>query len=260
MPTCETLEVVNACHRVRRRLTTAAGRIQESSMIKQPAASTLALACLVGMLTAPAWALSLAATNPPQPLPDGAANYPEPVPLENWSGRESKGSAALVPLMAADMQASQASTADMPADAAGGTPGKSIDDLAFVKQAAESGRKEISSARNALPQLKKPELKRLAEMLVNDHGNANARLAKIAESKGWPVVAATPASEPASAGTASGDFDARWTAEMIAGHERSVALYRAQAQAGEDPDLRRYARDMLPTIEHHLEELRSLQK
>jgi putative membrane protein len=47
---------------------------------------------------------------------------------------------------------------------------------------------------------------------------------------------------------------------MIAGHERSVALYRAQAQAGEDPDLRRYARDMLPTIEHHLEELRSLQK
>ena len=40
---------------------------------------------------------------------------------------------------------------------------------------------------------------------------------------------------------------------MIAGHERSVALYRAQAQGGEDQDLRKYARDTLPTIEHHLD-------
>ena len=47
---------------------------------------------------------------------------------------------------------------------------------------------------------------------------------------------------------------------MIAGHERSVALYRAQAQGGEDQDLRKYAHDTLPTIEHHLEELRRMQK
>ena len=47
---------------------------------------------------------------------------------------------------------------------------------------------------------------------------------------------------------------------MIAGHERSVALYRAQAQGGEDQDLRKFARDALPTIEHHLEELKRLQK
>ena len=47
---------------------------------------------------------------------------------------------------------------------------------------------------------------------------------------------------------------------MIAGHERSVALYRAQAQGGEDQELRNYARETLPTIEHHLTQLRSLQK
>lgn len=229
-------------------------------MNQKHAASSLALACLV-VLAAPAGAASLAATSPAQPLPDGDARASRPMPLETWTAGTTHGSAALVPLMAADMQASRASTFDAPADAAGGTPGKSMDDMTFVKQASESGRKEMSSARSALPQLKKPELKRLAEMLVNDHGNANARLAKLAESKGWPVAAAaaTPPEPPAS-GTASGDFDARWTAEMIAGHERSVALYRAQAQAGEDPDLRRYARDTLPTIEHHLEELRSLQK
>ncbi len=227
-------------------------------MNKQHAATSLALACLAGVLAAPAWAASLAATSPAQPLPDGAAGASKPIPLETWTAGATQGSASLVPLMAADMQASQAATLDVPADA-GGAPGKSMDDITFVKQASEGERKEMSSARSALPQLKRPELKRLAETLVNDHGNANARLAKIAEARGWPMAAASPPEPPAS-GTASGDFDARWTAEMIAGHERSVALYRAQAQAGEDPELRRYARDTLPTIERHLEELRSLQK
>ena len=49
-----------------------------------------------------------------------------------------------------------------------------------------------------MPQLQRPELKRIAEMLVNDHSGANARLAKIADSKGWPVPSAKAAPPPAS--------------------------------------------------------------
>jgi len=230
-------------------------------MNEQPAASSLArvAACLALTVAAPALAVSLAATSPAQPLPAGARSSAGPSPLETWTGGGTQGSAALVPLMAAEMQASQAATLDVPADA-GGMPGKSMDDMAFVKQASASARQEITAARNALPQLKRPELKQLAERLVNDHSSSNARLSKLADSRGWTVGATASPGPPASSGTASGDFDARWTAEMIAGHERSVALYRAQAQAGEDPELRRFARDTLPTIEHHLEELRSLQK
>jgi putative membrane protein len=68
------------------------------------------------------------------------------------------------------------------------------------------------------------------------------------------------AEAPPPSGAASGDFDARWTAEMIAGHERAVALFSAEAKSGEDQDLRQFARDTLPTIEHHLAALKSLQK
>ena len=212
---------------------------------------------LAGLAAAPAFAASLAATNPAEPMPamlDAGLAAAAPQAIESWSA----GSATLVPLMASDLPARQFNV-DAPEDAAGGAAGKPVDDVAFVKQATESGRKEVAAARDALPRLKNPELKRIAEMLVNDHGNANARLSKIAESKGWPVPAPAAAVPPAS-GTASSDFDAKWTADMIAGHERSVALYRAQAQSGEDKDLRKYASDTLPTIEHHLEELRSLQK
>jgi putative membrane protein len=83
----------------------------------------------------------------------------------------------------------------------------------------------------------------MAEMLVQDHTAANAKLSKIAEAKGWPLPAPQAAAPAARGHVRSGSFDDKWTAEMIAGHERSVALYRAQAQGGEDQDLRKYARD-----------------
>jgi len=211
-------------------------------------------AIVLAAMVAPAWAVSLPATGPAQPIPTNNAVADSFSPVENWTA----GSGALVPLMAADMQANQTAAVEAPTNDAGATT-QPLDDIAFVKQATESGRKEVSSARDALPQLQRPELKRIAEMLVSDHSGANARLSKMAEEKGW-MLPAPPAAGPPPSGTASSDFDSRWTAEMIAGHERSVALYRAQASGGEDKDLRRFARDTLPTIERHLADLRRLQK
>lgn len=207
---------------------------------------------LIGMAaTAPVWAASVPDQTPAQP-PEGVA-----APVNQYvAANLTAGSASLVPLMAIEMEANHAAAVDAPAEGGGG---KSVDDIAFVRQATESGRKEVQSARDALLQLKSPELIRIAEMLVNDHSGANARLSKIAEAKQWPLPPA-PAQAAPPAGTASSDFDAKWTAEMIAGHERSVELYHAEAQSGEDKDLRKYARETLPTIQHHLAELRRLQK
>jgi len=224
-----------------------------NTRIRAPLAVTSAL--LGAFVILPASAVSLDATGPAQPLPEGAPSVAAPLAIESWSA----GSAALVPLMAADTPARETPTVDAPANTPAGSVGKPLDDLAFVRQATESGRKEVAAARDALPQLKNPDLKRIAEMLANDHGAANARLEQLAESKGWPMPAAPRDGAPA-AGAASGDFDAKWTADMVAGHERSIALYRAEAKSGEDPDLRQFAHDTLPTIEHHLAALRNLQK
>jgi len=214
----------------------------------------LTLMAAIGILAAPAWAVSLPAAGPAQPMPEDSLTLASLAPGESLAA----GSSSLVPLMAADMQANQTKTVDAPST--GGTEvGKPIDDITFVKKATESGYKEVNSAKEALLQLQQPELKRIAEMLVNDHSGANARLSKLAEEKHWPVPAPQTQGPPPS-GTASSDFDQKWTAEMIAGHERSVALYRAQAKAGEDQDLRKFARETLPTIERHLAELKRLQK
>ena len=207
---------------------------------------------LIGIaVTAPVWAVSVPENANAQPRESAAAPSNQYV-----AANMTAGSATLVPLMAMEMEAIHAAAVDAPAAGGGG---QSDDDIAFVRQATENSRKEIQSARDALLQLKNPELIRVAEMLVNDHSGANQRLAKIAEAKRWPLPA--PQMQPAPpSGTAIGNFDAKWTAEMIAGHERSIELYHAEAQGGEDQDLRKYASDTLPTIEHHLSELRRLQK
>jgi putative membrane protein len=221
-------------------------------MSRRTLAFSIGLSIII--MTAPAWAVSVPAPEPSPPPHDPSVAPSALFPADNLTA----GSASLVPLMVAEMEASHVSYVDATANGGGGEVA-SPDDLAFVRQATESSRKEVNAARNAVPQLKEPELKKIAEMLVTDHTGANMKLAKLAESKGWPVPAPQPAAAPPS-GAASGDFDTAWTAEMIAGHERSIALYRAQAQNGEDKDLRNYARETLPTIERHLAELRRLQK
>jgi hypothetical protein len=89
------------------------------------------LALAAAALTAPAWAMSLAAPSPAQSLPQDRATAAAPLAIESWSA----GSATLVPLMAADMPAHHASTIDGPADNTGGTVGKPLDDISFVRQA-----------------------------------------------------------------------------------------------------------------------------
>jgi putative membrane protein len=211
-------------------------------------------ATLLGVV-APAAAVSLAATGPAQPRPDqGMSAVSMPV-AENLTA----GSAALVPLVAAEIPATELSAIDTGAHTGGGDIGKPIDDISFLARATESARKEMSAARDALTQLTDPELKRVAEALIKDHTEANTRMARIADEKRWPLPAQPRGLAPP-AGTAAADFDAVWTDDTILAHERALALYSAQAQGGEDSDLRQYARETLPTIQNHLAELRRLQK
>ena len=53
----------------------------------------------------------------------------------------------------------------------------------------------------------------------------------------------------------SGSFDDRFLADQIRMHREAISLYRAQASGGSDPELRQFARDQLPHLEHHLEML-----
>jgi putative membrane protein len=218
--------------------------------LKHTSKSLIAAAAMLA--SASAWAVG-ASSNGPASMPSDVF-MPDALVASSLAA----GSGALVPLMAADLPVQQISTIDASTPSSGGAD-KLVDDIAFVARATERGRDDARSARDALPQLKDPELKRLAETLAQERDGANAQLERIAAARDWPVPAQRRAEAPP-AGRANADFDANWTDDMIMVQERSVALYSAQAQAGEDRELRKYARDTLPTLQHQLAELRRLQK
>lgn len=211
-------------------------------------------AAIVGA-SAPASAVSLATSGPAHPAPQRDL-LPVTLPVAETL---TAGSGALVPLVAMEGTAADIVTIDASALTGGGDVGKPVDDISFLALATETGRKDMNAARDALVQLTDPELKRVAEALIQVHVDANTRMARIADAKKWPMPPSQGLTAPP-AGTTSADFDAHWTDDMIFSHERAVALYSAQAQGGEDPELRAYARDTLPTLQHHLAELRRLQK
>lgn len=206
-------------------------------------------------LAASAGAVSLSATGPAEPLPDSEIDHSAAPRADMLTA----GSASLVPLMVADSAPADSSTIETTAPTGGQVIGKPVDDISFVARATVNVREDMYAARDAVAQLKDPELRQLAESLATSQDDTNMRLSRLAGNKGWPVPA-DKRQQPPPAGSASPDFDAKWTAEMIDGHERTVALYRAQAQGGEDRDLRKYARETLPTLEQNLESLRRLQK
>ena len=131
-------------------------------------------------------------------------------------------------------------------------------DATFLRKAIEGDRMEMASAQAALDGAQRTDTRNAARMILDDHRRSSEALQALASRKRWalPNVAATAESDQAVAATAGGaGFDDRFMADQIRMHREAISLYRAQASSGEDPDLRMFARDQLPHLEHHLEML-----
>jgi putative membrane protein len=136
-------------------------------------------------------------------------------------------------------------------------------DATFLRKAMEADRMEIASAQAALDRAQRTDTRNGARMILEDHQASSQQLQSLASRKGWTLpsaasamgTASAEADQPTSGAPGSGSFDDRFVAEQIRMHREAIELYRAQASSGSDPDLRRFARDQLPHLEHHLETL-----
>jgi len=131
-------------------------------------------------------------------------------------------------------------------------------DATFVRRAAESDRLEIAQAQAALNNAQRSDTKSTARMLVDDHQRSSERLQELASRKGWQWPSSTGSAESDQArmtSTSGSNFDDRFMADQIRAHKEAISLYRTEASSGTDPDLRQFARDQLPALEHHLEML-----
>ncbi len=141
------------------------------------------------------------------------------------------------------------------------TSGKNADSK-FMMMAATSSMNEISLSNQALSKSSNEEVKKMAQMLIDDHTKASEELKPIAASKGV-TLPTEPDSKHKSAmekmGTKSGaDFDKEYIKMMVKDHEKAVAMFQKEATDGKDAEAKAFAAKTLPTLQGHLEMARTM--
>lgn len=170
------------------------------------------------------------------------------------------GALVLAGVMALPVGAYAASPAAAQAPAARAE--QAATDAEFVKQAGTSGQQVIDASRTVLEQSANPDVKALAERMVQDHTVAHGELMSLAATPSTapapqpPTPTTTPPPVPAQ-GPA---FDRAYLAALVIAHDAMVALFAAEAADGKDERIKLWAQQKLPQLREHLELARTAQR
>lgn len=135
-------------------------------------------------------------------------------------------------------------------------------DVRFAMAASAGGRTEILAARLAEKQGQSQAVKSFASTMLHDHGKANDQLKTIAQKDGY-TLSRTPTqaqeAELAKLRPLHGKrFDKAYAVMMVKDHREDVALFHSEATSGSNGDLKAFAAQTLPVLQHHLEMANSL--
>jgi putative membrane protein len=131
----------------------------------------------------------------------------------------------------------------------------------FVDKAAVGGMFEVESSQLALKMSDNADVKHFADMMVNDHGKANAELKSLAEQEHLTLPAALDEEHAAMLKTlsrAGGQFDVQYAKAQLDAHKAAVELFQNYASNGENKTLQKFAVQTLPTLHGHLEAIKDI--
>jgi len=135
-------------------------------------------------------------------------------------------------------------------------------DHAFLKNAAEGGKAEVELGQLAVEKASSPEVKQFGQRMVDDHSKANQRLEQVANKEGVTLPTSLDAKDQAlkdKLSNASGEqFDHLYMSNMVRDHQQDVREFRQEANNGQDPDVKQFAQQTLPTLQEHLKQAESI--
>jgi putative membrane protein len=138
------------------------------------------------------------------------------------------------------------------------------EDMEFARKAAEGGLKEVRLGELAQQQAESEEVQQFGQRMVEDHGQANEQLKQIAEQKGIELPQELPDDaqqlHDELQQKSGAEFDQAYMDEMVSDHEEDVETFEDYVESAQDPDLRNFAEQTLPTLREHLELARQTQE
>ena len=130
-------------------------------------------------------------------------------------------------------------------------------DSNFVMQAAQTGMLEVQLGRMAVQRGSSPGVKRYGQEMVEEHTQKNQELMQLAMQKGVELPTEMSSQNKALGDRLSGlsgtSFDTAYKQAMIDSHNQAIALFQAQSQQGQDPELKAWAAQTLPNLQAHLQ-------
>jgi putative membrane protein len=128
-----------------------------------------------------------------------------------------------------------------------------------VVEIADGGLYEVQLATMALTKAKSPEVKKFAQMMVDDHTKANNEL------KAWAgknnVTLPDVMSEEKQKkyydlerDEDASKFDEKYMDEMVEDHKKDINKFEDIAEDAENAELKSWASDKVTTLKHHLSE------
>jgi len=132
----------------------------------------------------------------------------------------------------------------------------------FANKAAIGGMAEVALGKLALTKTSNSDIKKFAQMMVDDHGKANDELKQVAQKKNIslpPTVDAEHQAKLDSLGKLSGaSFDIAYVNLMVDGHEKTLTLMQDEANNGKDADLKAFAAKTAPVVKTHLDAINKI--
>jgi putative membrane protein len=157
----------------------------------------------------------------------------------------------------------------------GGSPGKpawapdsnamnrpDVPDADFVRMASAAGMAEVTLGKIGSEKGQSAAVKQFGQQMVTDHTSANEKLAAIASQKG-AAVSAEPMTPDRNAAAriqnlSGAEFDKAFSERMVMDHKKVIAMFEKEAKSGKDPDIKAFATQTLPVLQHHLEMAKQL--
>jgi len=139
-----------------------------------------------------------------------------------------------------------------------------VDDALFTEVAACSGMSEVTLSGLGVQKATNSELKKFSQQMVDEHTKMNQKLVDLAAKKRIAVPRVldnkTKFCYQNLAGLSGEKFDHCYAKAQLAAHMEAVGTFEAEAERGQDPDVKALASEALPKLKEHLRTIKSLAK
>jgi putative membrane protein len=129
-------------------------------------------------------------------------------------------------------------------------------DRQFITKAAEGGKAEVELGQLAAQKGQSQEVKDFGRRMVSDHTKANEHLQQVAQQEGITlpdrIDPESQALKKKLEGLSGAEFDRVYMSNMVKDHTKDIQEFKEEASKGQDPAVKNFAQQTLPTLEEHL--------